>query len=204
MPISLLMINNQKYLKSFIFIETILYCCFVILDLLANDSSLIKYLSIILCLLFAIINKKKYQSLALFFTLIADYFLLIKINIIPGLISFIIVQLIYMLYFHTNNIPVYLKYRIITYLLLTVINLIIKLPLTYYLALLYFSALLFNLLSCVNYNKIHSLGMFLFILCDICVGLHNVLNYGLLYKIISLLMWIFYLPSQVLLSIGAK
>jgi len=46
------------------------------------------------------------------------------------------------------------------------------------------------------------IGMVLFLLCDINVALYNILNEGLFYNISSISMWLFYLPSQVLLSLS--
>ena len=49
---------------------------------------------------------------------------------------------------------------------------------------------------------IFSLGLLLFIGCDINVGLNNVhLFEGIDYSLVNFLMWVFYLPSQVLLSL---
>ena len=46
------------------------------------------------------------------------------------------------------------------------------------------------------------LGLLLFIACDINVGLNNVhLIEGIDYTLVNFLMWVFYLPSQVLLSL---
>ena len=71
-------------------------------------------------------------------------------------------------------------------------------------SLFYFTLLLGNLFSSLTNKKLRIMsgGFLLFVCCDICVGLFNLLERGPVYDAVSLLMWIFYLPSQVLLAIG--
>ncbi len=51
-----------------------------------------------------------------------------------------------------------------------------------------------------------ALGMILFLLCDINVALYNILGYigkvNVFYNISFVSMWLFYLPSQVLLALS--
>ncbi len=50
------------------------------------------------------------------------------------------------------------------------------------------------------------IGMTLFLLCDINVGLYNILGYmgkvDVFYNISFVSMWLFYLPSQILLALS--
>lgn len=61
-------------------------------------------------------------------------------------------------------------------------------------------------------NLIYAIGMVLFLLCDINVGLFNLSGfiamprelYSVIYSISSILMWTFYAPSQVLIALSSK
>ena len=81
--------------------------------------------------------------------------------------------------------------------------------LTNLLAALYFSQLLSNTaLSWTLRGKrgrTFALGLTLFVGCDACVGLYNVLPLASpLYPTASVGMWFFYLPSQVLIALSAR
>ncbi len=61
-------------------------------------------------------------------------------------------------------------------------------------------------------NVLYGIGMLLFLLCDINVGLYNLSGfiampenaYHLIYAVSSLLMWTFYAPAQVLIAISSR
>ena len=90
--------------KNFLIIQFLIYISFIVLDILKIDSTYIKYAGIILCLIYAIYNKKKNRTIAMCFTLIADFFLLILNDHYEiGLISFIIVQLTYFYFLGNIN-----------------------------------------------------------------------------------------------------
>lgn len=63
-----------------------------------------------------------------------------------------------------------------------------------------------------KYSILFAVGMVLFILCDINVGLFNLTdfisiskqNYQLLYKVSSILMWAFYAPAQVMIALSGN
>lgn len=191
--------------KHFIIAQFLIYVTFITLDLLHIDSTYIKYLGIILCFGYALLSKKKYRTIAMAFTLIADFFLLVLNKYYEiGLISFIIVQFIYY-YFLGNydkgyfNMFLLIRGFIIicgsiilyTYKSLTLIN---------ELVLIYFSNLVLNAIQAyLTSNKILAIGLTLFVCCDICVGLHNI---NAAYTLATFLMWVFYLPSQILIVIA--
>ena len=105
------LINNKiKYIIfSFIIIEAILYLLFLSIDFMnfkIGDSSIYRYLTVIITFLFSVIilfiNKKENEniidnillSLALLFTLLADFFLLVIYKYIElGVSLFIIAHL---------------------------------------------------------------------------------------------------------------
>ena len=75
-------------------------------------------------------------------------------------------------------------------------------------AALYFSQLAANALLAWTLKgerwRAFALGLTLFVGCDVCVGLFNVLPPGSApYFAVSVGMWLFYLPSQVLIALSA-
>lgn len=198
-------IYNVFMKKHFLILETIIYALFITLDIHKVDSTYIKYLGIILCLIFAIYNRKKIRIISMIFTLIADYFLLVINSYYEiGLLSFIVVQMCY-IYFLGNISNKHLK----TYLLIRVVFVIFGSIILYIsnnmsilneLVLIYFSSLLISAVqSWFSGNKVLAIGLSLFVCCDICVGLHNI---SATYTVASFLMWVFYLPSQVLIVLA--
>ena len=226
------MLNFKKIdyivISVFILLEIALYLSFLFIDkgifVTRIESSTLKYASISLCLafsLYCLIRKRKmvncFIPIALVFTLISDYFLLFNTNqnlYVYGLITFIITQLIYfafILYLRKSKLE--LLINLLVRSLLTISSLVVAFYLNYsdvltILALVYFVELLSNFLYSTFLIKldkeylIFSLGLLLFIGCDINVGLNNVhLFEGIDYSLVNFLMWVFYLPSQVLLSL---
>ena len=226
------MLNFKKIdyivISVFILLEIALYLSFLFIDkgifVTRIESSTLKYASISLCLtfsLYCLIRKRKMVNclipIALVFTLISDYFLLFNTNqnlYVYGLNTFIITQLIYfafILYLRKSKLE--LLINLLVRSLLTIAALGAAFYLNYsdvltILALVYFVELLSNFLYSaflIMLDKeylIFSLGLLLFIGCDINVGLNNVhLFEGIDYSLVNFLMWVFYLPSQVLLSL---
>ena len=226
------MLNFKKIdyivISVFILLEIALYLSFLFIDkgifVTRIESSALKYAGISLCLafsLYCLIRKRKmincFIPIALVFTLISDYFLLFNTNqnlYVYGLITFIITQLIYfafILYLRKSKLE--LLINLLVRSLLTIAALVVAFYLNYsdvltILALVYFVELLSNFLYSTFLIKldkeylIFSLGLLLFIGCDINVGLNNVhLFEGIDYSLVNFLMWVFYLPSQVLLSL---
>lgn len=226
------MLNFKKIdyivISVFILLEIALYLSFLFIDkgifVTRIGSSTLKYASISLCLafsLYCLIRKRKMANcfipIALVFTLISDYFLLFNTNqnlYVYGLITFIITQLIYfafIVYLRKSKSELFIN--LLVRFLLTIAALGVAFYLNYsdvltILALVYFVELLSNFLYSTFLIKldkeylIFSLGLLLFIGCDINVGLNNVhLFEGIDYSLVNFLMWVFYLPSQVLLSL---
>ena len=217
---------KKVFLILVLLVELFLYTFFLYFDF--NDinieiSNWLKYVGIIICFLTSLIpifskNAAKTQyfiPFSLFFTLVSDYFLLIitdKNLYIFGVVIFIIVQLSYFIYIETlkknkTSFLISLIFRIILSSILIIVLSIIRFDLLSIVSACYFVELLMNFitsLSLVKINKyflIFSIGLLLFIGCDISVGLTNLdLFEGHIKNLVSNLMWIFYLPSQVLIS----
>ncbi|MCD7840176.1 MAG: hypothetical protein LUG46_06045, partial [Erysipelotrichaceae bacterium] len=74
------------------------------------------------------------------------------------------------------------------------------------LAIIYFPQLLINTMIAwkdyKNIGFIFTIGLTLFVCCDICVGLFNITDIGLVHEFTRIGMWLFYLPSQVLIVLS--
>lgn len=191
--------------KLFIILESIIYIVFIALDIINVYSSFIKYLGIILCLIYVLSNNKKDYYLSSFFTLIADLFLLMLDSYYYiGILFFIVVQYRYASIINKLN-SKYTKSFSIIRLSICIFGIIVlfitnNLSLTNAFVIIYFSNLLLNAFQSISTkNILLILGLFLFLGCDICVGIHNISNGK---TIADILMWIFYLPSQVLISLS--
>ena len=212
----------------YIVIEIGLYLSFLIIDFFTkSDSTIIKYISIIivnLASLFTIIINRKgnyYFVLGLIFTLISDTFLLlINDYYIAGLICFNIVQNLY-LFGLKNEISRYFKIQLLVRLIILITCVSISFVTKEYEVMLsssYIIFLIMNILTLILFCKKDSknitllIGFCLFLLCDINVGLNNLGYYfpldqntiNTLQNVSSNLMWLFYLPSQVLISLYVK
>jgi hypothetical protein len=189
----------------------------------------IRYIYILLCFsLTLLIGRKDYDTadrnvlqLAFFFTSIADFFLIIKNYYILGILFFILVQVTYIIRHSRKRCPniKYIKTSILAFAALIAISILFKpycintslyvIALVYGYFLLNSLAIAWSTLFNKFYKKVSSfmiaIGMSLFFLCDINVGLYQFLT--LCYEVPSLqmiyfLVWFFYLPSQLLLSLS--
>ncbi|MDO5292129.1 MAG: lysoplasmalogenase family protein [bacterium] len=152
---------------------------------------------------------------AIGFTLVSDTFLLLTDYKELGVSTFIVVQLCYWYRLH--------KYKMtdlgITFLIWTCVVVgisIARLPLDFLLLItaFYFICLLRNVWYSLSHggNLLFRIGLVLFLLCDLNVGLFNLTQYvsvsatlgQFLYSCSSVLIWVFYLPSQVCLSLSSK
>jgi hypothetical protein len=218
---------NKFLTLGFIIVELLIYISFMIMDVFNfGDTVVIKYLSICLIIIFLMISlfvNKKIKwcyFIGLIFTLIADTFLLLlDSHYYLGLLSFNIVQTLYFLplkerigkWFNiqllargiifilcgilaltTSNIDVFLSASYITFFILNIITI--------------------SLIKNKGDLKLLLIGLIIFLMCDLSVGLYNLSYYfDIPYnvdKVLSIisenLMWFFYLPSQVIISIYAK
>lgn len=164
--------------------------------------------------------------LGLFITIIADLFLLVlDSHFILGVFLFSIVQIIYIIRYDNKNI--YLKFKKFTALLLILIfmygiinSFIVKIDFLIVIGFYYAITLLTSFIKSIKACKYKIypspnrymivMAMILFLLCDINVFLYNLIDFiplsaqagKTIYNISSISMWLFYLPSQVLLSLS--
>lgn len=191
--------------KQFLIIESIIYLSFLVLDVLKIDSDYIKYLGIIFCFIYVLYNRKKYLRISMLFTLIADYFLLIRLDHYEiGLTSFIFAQITYIYFLGNINKSYFNMFLLIRGFVIIagtiLLDITSSLTLLNELVLIYFSSLLFNCMQAhLVHNKKLAIGLTLFVCCDICVGLFNI---NAANNVAAFLMWVFYLPSQVLICLA--
>nr|WP_280514176.1 lysoplasmalogenase family protein [Clostridium fungisolvens] len=192
--------------------------------------SIIKYCYILLCFFLSMLiedncydtRDKRLLQTALFLTTIADFFFIILESPELGIFMFIFVQISYIVR-HSRTINLNATTIKILVLLSSAMlflgiflkpkNIDTKL---YYLALLYGTILInsfilaFSTLRSRFYYKHSSLmialGIALFFMCDINVGLYPLIteyyNIDSLSMTIYFLIWFFYLPSQLLLALS--
>ena len=209
---------------KFVLVQGCLYAAFLTLDLALPGSGWdvpLKYLSILLCFLFVLRTgrgpDRALMGTALGFTLLADLFLLVlNAWYLAGVASFCVVQLLYLariLRTRPGAIPLRLALRaLVTWAALTAVWILSALePLTC-LSLFYFAQLVCNAgdaLTLGSRYRLFALGLLLFIGCDLCVGLQNLSAWlpqapAPLLAFSRVGMWLFYLPSQVLLALSVK
>lgn len=185
-------------------------------------GDILKYCSIVLCFLLAILNSKQASSekdalivvVALAFTLLSDTLILLFQKNTAGVICFCFVHLCYIYRYKPNWIVKAATVSILLFFLLIVMRIFMQnqfLSFENIFAVLY--AFLF-VLDFVSFSKADKgsikiyfvwVGLILFLLCDINVAMFNILpKDGILYAMATNLMWVFYLPSQVLLALSSR
>ncbi|MCF6463602.1 lysoplasmalogenase family protein [Clostridium sp. Cult1] len=223
-------IHKWRIVKVFLLFIAILYIGFMYIDIYDIESIIssdrLKYLSMLLVLMISLftgddaLNVKDLKLLqtGLFITLIADLFLLILgRHYILGILLFSVVQIIYSFRYEFTNLKKNIRNFIVIFLSLFIVYLVVdklifELNFTWGMGLFYGICLLNSVIKAAKAYRdrlfpkpnghMILIGMVLFLLCDINVALYNILNEGLFYNISSISMWLFYLPSQVLLSLS--
>lgn len=222
----------MKLSRIILIILFIIYALFIYMDLFTNIPteyiSIIKYIGIILCFILALIKTSKVNrkdsrilQIGLFFTIFADLALVILEDYVIGVIIFTIIQLIYIFRYTGNSfkkvaknllvifVIMFSSYFIISKLILDTISILIPIGLFYAICLITSVTKGINISKDDNYlnpNKhIIGLAMVLFLLCDVNIAIAYVLRSENLLNssyIFSNLIWVFYFPSQILLSLS--
>lgn len=225
------MIRNKKALLAatlpFLLAEIILG---VLLQVSSGRASeIIEYSAIILACLFCVLFAERslsyiFTQCALIFTVFADYFLVYseEMQQLPAMLFFSVTQICYFLrlYFEDND-ENRRKRHIICRISLSLAIIVITAAVLgkncdalALVSMFYYANLILNaIFACIEFKKnpIFATGLILFILCDTVIGLSMIDSYlplspdAFIYKIIHPgfnLAWVFYLPSQTLLSIS--
>lgn len=213
--------ERRILLPLFLALEGVLYVLFLYYDLIGRSGSAmpLKYAALLLCVLMSFRRSGRDGRLiccALVLTACADLFLLVLDRwYAVGVAFFCPVQLLYARRLHLlrRGKPI-LRPRVLLsaapLALFFCMNALT--PLTALLS-FYFPQLLCNAAESLRLPKeprlrCFSLGLWLFVCCDICVGLHNLFfvfppTAPELAKAVQLAMWAFYLPSQILILLSA-
>lgn len=220
----LLQDKKMWILAAFAAVELIIYVVFESLRFTTGSDAIdIKYIGILLCLAITGLNcafygnDAKVMLGALFFTAVSDLIILVlNVNYIFGVCTFIITQLFYFARIYLINgkkpyisIAVRVALMVIAVIILAVTD---KLTLLTGICSIYFPLLVCNCVESIfliKFSKQYILffiGLLLFVGCDICVGLDNLgLNFPAnVAQIINILIWTFYLPSQVLIVLSTR
>lgn len=210
-------LEQKKHAAAFLAAEGALYAAFLALDLTGRGgiSVPVKYAGILLCLGFALLARVKWSGdglvpIALALTAGADWFLLVRNDhYAAGVALFLCVQTAYYLRLRRmgagsgrllrSALALGAGVGLYALELASPVNL---------LAGLYFSQLLSNAVLAWAVKgrpgRLFAVGLTLFVGCDVCVGLFNALPAAApLYPAVSVGMWFFYLPSQVLTALSA-
>lgn len=199
--------------RLFLAAEAALYLAFLARDLAAAPSSGFKYASIVLCLLMSLFlaarGGDRLLPASMAFTLLADTFLLLLDAAYGvGVGCFCIVQAIYLICLCRNGgrpRPILrLGLFAAAVVLLSALGLWTPLNL---LVFFYFSSFVCNVLEALRLpDRLFALGLLLFLLCDVCVGIFNApgLFPAPLFNLASFGMWLFYLPGQVLIVLSGS
>lgn len=196
-----------------------IYLSFIILDIFvpeyAAGSSMLKYIGIFLCLIYARQKyyKDKLLSAAILFTFAADTILVWTGHEVIGVLIFCFAQL-----FHTIRLT-NTKPKIIVLYGLAVLLIFAFAVYQGYLLPIYAITMIYAFLLCSNlyisrrnYRK-HNYdfkarcafyAFVCFICCDTCVALRHLMLDGImstqLLPLVAFLVWVFYYPSQVLMA----
>ena len=184
---------------AFLGLEAALYAVFLTMDLTGGSGDPVKYASIAVCLVFSVLfacrGGSRLMPAAMALTLGADTFLLLlNDHYGAGVALFCGVQALYLVRICRRN-----GGRTLWPLrLVSPLNL---------LAAVYFTNFLLNACQAVPLRSpLFSVGLWLFLLCDVCVGIRNQpeLFPGWLAAFAQVGMWLFYLPGQVLLVLSGR
>lgn len=216
-------IRNNRPVFALLVLQAALYVYFLTADLFfprSYCSALAKYLSILLCPAVAYFLSRgaadKRDSLlliaALSVTCAADAFLLLLSRPVPGIVIFCVVHLIYIRRYRKRACYPVAAIALLAVAACFAANALWRgFPLMQALASVYGPLLLAASLSGFTAplpkisRRFITIGMSLFLLCDIHVALFNTLPAGNpYYPIAAFLMWFFYLPSQVLLALSGN
>ncbi|MBQ8615097.1 MAG: hypothetical protein IJ415_00830 [Clostridia bacterium] len=219
-----------KMISSTIFIVAEIGLLIAVMATSGNLNNWLCFSSVLLAFVFSLMwinfkNKNFLTQFALFFTVIADIFLVLisPQNQAVAMTAFSIVQILYLLRIlkETNNKKINLInliVRVVMIVLVEIITIIVvkdKIDYVCLISMFYYTNLILNLVfACVNFKRspLLAIGLVFFLLCDTFVGLssaidvyitvsHNSWLYRLVFADFNFI-WFFYIPSQTLLALS--
>lgn len=211
---------DKRVVSLFVMAEVILYIIFFVQDIEQVPSEKTKYFTICLCLLMAVYIFVKQKAwllmVAMVFTLIADTFLLLlNNNYLVGVLAFCVVQIIYAarLVLVSGRWTIILR-LILFGLALFILKMVEVTELVAVASAWSYTWLLSNVIHSFIIGKrymggkVFAWGLLLFLCCDTCVGINNVQDFLVdfpfpdIIPVASFGMWLFYLPSQILIVLS--
>lgn len=191
----------------FLILEGTLYLTFLSLDLSGRSGGThwLKYAGILLCFLFALYRHSLPGAPALAFSACADWFLLVRgDHFLHGVLLFLCVQTCHLLFLHRRGAGFALPLRLgLSGILLTVLVLSGLADLLTVAAAIYLAQLISNIVVSRRVPSAGRLtvGLTMMLCCDICVGIAYLSPLlPALLPAAQVGMWLFYLPSQVLIA----
>lgn len=213
--------QNFVFTGIFIVIEAVLYW-----GILAGGEyyAVYAYCSIVLCFAYGLLYWKtadRWMLAGMACTVGADFFLVVcsPMEQLLGMAFFMVAQSMYAVALHKKQQckPVVILRVSLTILVPLVAAMVLKekMDVLSAISLCYYVNLVMNLVAAwAQGNKVLGIGFVLFLLCDTVIGLQTVVKgylpigeQTLLYQIIFTnfnLVWLFYLPSQVLIALKIK
>ena len=208
--------GGRRGTAAFLAVQAVLYVLFLSMDLLEAGgwSDPVKFLSILLCLGFCLFwagrGGDRLVAAAMVFTAAADLLLLLLDRWYgAGVALFCVVQGLYLARIRRmtgRGLWLPLRAGLSLLLWMALVRLGLFTPLNA-LAAFYFANFLCNAAAALGApgrrGRLFALGLWLFLCCDVCVGLRNSgLPLGTA-DAVQLGMWFFYLPGQVLIALSA-
>lgn len=220
-------IKNNPAFIPFVLVQTVFY---VLMHFVQTGYTIeIMYGSIILCFLYATISIKfswdtsHFIWLGLVFTCIADFFLVVATPTkqVEGVFCFTVTQLLYFTYIFLKEKRVKMRkihvlVRTITSLVCVIAPFVVlkeNVDLLSVLSMFYVCNLAINVVFAFlqSEERLFGVGLLLFIMCDLAVGFcagagvyFDVIEGGIIDAVVNSdlnVAWLFYLPSQVIISI---
>ena len=222
--------NTKKPLAIFVIYIIVCLALSILLQVWQKYSSLLCFSLIAFVFIFSAVNYKRSRTwllitLGLTFTLCADYCLVLSspTKQLLGTCFFLVVQTIYFVYIFLQEKRIIVRrIHVIARLVLIVISVVAcilvlkeKTNALAIVSIIYYANLITNLIfAFIDRNWFFGIALTLFALCDVCVGLTVLSNsylqfesssilYKLAYPNVNLA-WIFYSPSQIMISIQSQ
>lgn len=221
--------------KCFLWIEALLYLGFLYLDIGGGDwpievgclSSLLKYSGVVLCFFWSC-RYRQWITFGLFGTVCADFFLLFTEQWLTGVICFLAVQLCYSIWLgtreqfgsarHLRRLVLLCAGRAAGAAAVLLFGLAlagVSIDLLLLVTVMYAMLLVQNTIKGVRSGeRLFAVGMCLFLLCDLQVGIYNIAAYlpqlegsqvfSWLEQVASVGMWACYLPAKVLIALSGE
>ncbi len=215
--------NKPRVALPWLIAWGIIYAIIIFAGIFAQESfflGAVKVASIFLCFVYATMHfpHDRLLILALFFTCLADLFLAFNNTSIPGLIIFVLAQLVHLIRLdwvrYSEAIALFSAVAIVMITLALIFRFAEPI---YVVCSFYGVTLTLNLIASLRWRnsdpknlraKLAFYGFALFASCDICTGISFLSKIDLfpahLYAPANFFAWFFYYPAQILISNSAK